>query len=70
MSGIYKKPVLWIDGQKNRIRLMVFYFPLLSILLFLFIKIQWNNVYVNIIQEDSNRLTIYFATESYAHGGD
>jgi len=65
MSGIYKKPVLWIDGQKNRIRLMVFYFPLLSILLFLFIKIQWNNVYVNIIQEDSFLETAQF----FAYGG-
>ena len=65
MSGIYKKPVLWIDGQKNRIRLMVFYFPLLSILLFLFIKIKWNNVYVNIIQEDSFLETAQF----FAYGG-
>jgi hypothetical protein len=65
MNGIYKKIVLWINGQKTIIRIMVFYFPLLSLLLFLFIKIRWNNVYVNIIQEDSFLETAQF----FAYGG-
>ena len=53
MDEIREKLMFWIYKQDTRIKLRVFYFPILLIIGFLLVKLEWNNVYTNIIQEDS-----------------
>ncbi len=53
MSEICKKIIVWLYRESPRIKLAAFYFPILLIMGFLLVKIEWNAVYMSIIQEDS-----------------
>ena len=53
MSKIYAKLIFWVYERESKIKLRLFYFPILLIIGFLLAKIEWNNVYMRIIHEDS-----------------
>jgi len=53
MTGLCKKIIVWLYRENPRIKLAAFYFPILLIMGFLLVKIEWNAVYMSIIQEDS-----------------
>jgi len=53
MNELFKKLTSWIEYRNIKVRICIFCFPLLLVLIFLIIKIGWKNTYENIIQEDS-----------------
>ena len=53
MSEMLKRSVFWINKNNARVKLLLFYFPIAAIISLLLVKIEWNNVYINLTQEDS-----------------
>ncbi len=70
MSEIFKRAIFWINKNSARVKLLLFYFPIAAVLGFLLVKIEWNNVYINITQEDhfveNAQFIAYFAASILA----
>lgn len=43
----------WVENNKVKIRLGIFFSPILPLFILLSLKIEWNNIYISIIEEDA-----------------